>query len=382
MTPFGLGLLLAALPELLLGLAVLLLPGHRDQAPRGVRRTWIALALIASVAAAKGVVLLALGQGGFAVIHVLWIELFWVLPILGTGVHLAHLRGLASTGRQRLLATLAWAPVPILIWSTWIEPFDLRLETARIPVADERAGVDPVRIAVIADLQASSVGDHERAAMDLVMTQAPDLILLPGDLVQVHRSRFDRVAPEFRKLLAVLEAPLGVYAVVGNVDRADQLLSLFEGTRVQLLYNETVELEHGDRRITLTGVQLNAFGSTAQAALRRLERGPGSQDLRILLTHTPDVALQLPPDARTDLVVAGHTHGGQVVVPGFGPPLTLSRVPRAVARGGLHELDGRRVYVSRGVGCERARAPRIRFLAPPEISLLTLGNGPPRPGGG
>jgi predicted MPP superfamily phosphohydrolase len=75
---------------------------------------------------------------------------------------------------------------------------------------------------------------------------------------------------------------------------------------------------------------------------------------------------------RIDLALAGHTHGGQVVVPFFGPLLTLSDVPRHVAAGGVHELGPVRVHVSRGVGMERGSAPQIRFFCPPEICLLTL----------
>ena len=96
--------------------------------------------------------------------------------------------------------------------------------------------------------------------------------------------------------------------------------------------------------------------------------------MRLLLAHRPDVGLTLPGRPRTDLVVAGHTHGGQVRLPLIGPPMILSDVPREVAAGGLHNLgEGRRVYVSRGVGVEHGgHAPRLRFLSPPEISLLTL----------
>ena len=71
------------------------------------------------------------------------------------------------------------------------------------------------------------------------------------------------------------------------------------------------------------------------------------------------------------------SNGGQVVVPAYGPPITLSRVPRDVAAGGLHDLGGRRIYVSRGIGMERIQAPRLRLFCPPEISVLTLTSGAP-----
>ncbi len=90
------------------------------------------------------------------------------------------------------------------------------------------------------------------------------------------------------------------------------------------------------------------------------------------MPHRPDPLWTPGTDSRIDLLVSGHTHGGQVSVPFFGPPITLSSVPRDVAAGGLHVVDGRRIYVSRGVGLERGTAPRIRFRVPPEVSLLTL----------
>ena len=94
--------------------------------------------------------------------------------------------------------------------------------------------------------------------------------------------------------------------------------------------------------------------------------------MRLLLVHHPDPVLRDAPDTRIDLIVAGHTHGGQIQVPFIGPIRTASAVPRDIAAGGLHTFDGRRIYLSRGVGVERGAAPKVRFGAPPEISLLTL----------
>ena len=75
--------------------------------------------------------------------------------------------------------------------------------------------------------------------------------------------------------------------------------------------------------------------------------------------------------ARAHLALAGHTHGGQVVLPFFGPPMTLSRLPRRYA-GGLHDYHGLPLHVSRGIGMERGSAPQIRFLCPPEICVIEL----------
>ena len=83
--------------------------------------------------------------------------------------------------------------------------------------------------------------------------------------------------------------------------------------------------------------------------------------------------LQLPADSGIDLVVAGHTHGGQVALPMFGPPLTLSAVPRQVGAGGLHEVRGNPIYVSTGVGMERGQAPQLRFGVRPSVAVLEVG---------
>jgi uncharacterized protein len=102
--------------------------------------------------------------------------------------------------------------------------------------------------------------------------------------------------------------------------------------------------------------------------IRRIVWGPR---IRIALAHRPDTVRRLAADTRVDLTVAGHTHGGQVQLPVVGPLTIASGVPRQVGAGGLHKLDGRWIYVSRGVGVERAQAPRLRLGAVPEVSLIT-----------
>jgi predicted MPP superfamily phosphohydrolase len=225
----------------------------------------------------------------------------------------------------------------------------------------------------LADIQCVAVTDHEREAVARAMAANPDLILLPGDLVQVGTHRLDAILADFHALLGGLHAPLGVWFVQGNCETKEEARRLLADTPVRMLDNQQVELELGDRRVTLCGVDLMFSSPKARAVLAGMEKDAGAGDVRIVVAHRPDVIEALPRDSRVDLIVAGHTHGGQVVIPFFGPPITLSDVPRAIAAGGLHELDGKRIYVSRGIGWEHFQAPRMRFLCPPEVSVLTLG---------
>ena len=90
-----------------------------------------------------------------------------------------------------------------------------------------------------------------------------------------------------------------------------------------------------------------------------------------LLGHQPDEIFRVR-ETPVDLVVAGHTHGGQISIPFFGPPLTLSSVPRSVGAGGLHDFVGSPIYVSTGVGRERHNAPQMRFGARPSIGIIDI----------
>jgi predicted MPP superfamily phosphohydrolase len=226
----------------------------------------------------------------------------------------------------------------------------------------------------MSDIQAARVTDYERDAIARMMSLKPDIILIAGDFLQEYdAAEADRQIPAFRDLLMPLAAPGGVFAVRGDADAGQQLEAIVTGTNVRLLVNEVVRTRVLDRNVTLGGVELNYRSVDALATMAALEGGEAS-DVRLLLSHRPDAALLLPAFTRVDLAVAGHTHGGQVSIPLFGPPMTLSNVPRHVAAGGLHELGaGRRIYLTRGVGMERGRAPRLRFLVPPDISVVTLG---------
>jgi predicted MPP superfamily phosphohydrolase len=233
-------------------------------------------------------------------------------------------------------------------------------------------GERPLRIGVLADLQCEEVGDHEREAVDRMMAERPDLILLAGDYHQGSGDKLDEQLPALRALMRRLDAPGGVFAVQGDVESVAEARRVMAGTGVRLLANEVERVRVGDRRVSVAGIELDYRSRGAGRTLAQLEHARGEADIRIALGHRPDAVRRLSPDTRVDLTVAGHTHGGQVQLPVLGPLTIASRVPRQVGAGGLHELGGRWIYVSRGVGAERAQAPRLRLGAVPEVSLITL----------
>lgn len=339
-------------------------------APFG-RRLLKALVVALAALAAKGVAMLLLGlDPGLGVAHVVWLDLVVVAPLAGLAVLALAWR---RTGTAlRVAAVAACLMAPLGAYASFVEPSMLRIERTDVPLAPERDGDRPVKVVVIADLQFERLGDYERDAVERAMAERPDLILLAGDYHQGDGDSFESQLGDIRALLRELDAPGGVYAVQGDAEGFEEVSRTMAGTGVRLLLNEVARARVGDRRLTIAGLERDYDSPAAQAASRRLERARGERDVRILLAHRPDAVFGLAPDTRVDLTVAGHTHGGQVQVPLFGPLWVSSEVPREVGAGGLHSLDGRRIYVSRGVGVERGDAPRFRLNAPPELAILTL----------
>lgn len=353
--------------------AVLGVPPWRRGTRVGLARVAGAVVVTAVAVLAKLAVLLGAGlDPGFGVIHLVFLDLVVVLPLVGVAV-LVLRRGALRTRPVAGLALLALLAAPVGAYASFVEPFALRVERASVPVAPERGGTAPIRVGVLADIQTADVGRYERRAIDRLMQQRPDVIVIPGDLHQDEPAAFDREERELRALLARLHAPGGVYMVEGDVDELGELRRVTRGTTVQVLANRIARTRVRDRNVTIGGLRLSWETAGARRVTRALARRPGD-DLRLLVSHRPDAADDPPAGPRIDLAIAGHTHGGQIQVPGFGPPLIASDVPRAVGAGGLHRMPGGPLlYVSRGVGVERGQAPRMRFGAPPEVSVLEVG---------
>jgi uncharacterized protein len=273
----------------------------------------------------------------------------------------------------RVTAALLVILLAIYGYAYHVEPFDIQVRTHQVTLAGARPRLTTLRILHLSDIQAATVGEHEERALRLGLEQAPELIVFTGDLAQADPwgSR-DVALPKLRRMLrsAVARAPLGAYAVQGNMDR--DWPQTMEGSGFVPLSDSSVAVDlPGGRRVCLTGLTLRTSLTRSVERLRAIVKDASPADARIVLGHSPDFTIALAKVPGIALALAGHTHGGQVVLPFFGPPLTFSRIPRRNVSG-LTEIDGLRLHVSSGIGLERGSAPPIRFLCPPTVCLLEL----------
>jgi len=331
----------------------------------------------AAVAALFGVVIplaLPLRLDTFGWIHVGYLFIVVTTPCLGLAAIVGSPR-ISSGGRRFVVAggVLLMLPAAVGYYATHVEPKRLRVDRFDVRLAAAKSGRAPVRVGVLADIQSTRLSAHERRSVARLVAEQPDLILFAGDLFEGTDQQFESSFGEFRALVSTLRAPFGVYVVRGDTDAGDRVDRLVKGLPVTVLDDKVIEVRARDRVIRLGGNRLD-YDAPAALAMRS-ELSIDSEAVNILLSHRPDVARLLEDNSDLDLVVAGHTHGGQFVIPGFGPPFTLSLVSRNVARGGLHEIKGNRIYVSTGVGMEREQAPQFRFFARPSIGILTLRDG-------
>ncbi len=316
----------------------------------------------------------------------------WPLILLGAYLFvaciLAFVFGEDLFGVMRLLAYAAFVHVPIVLlaWCTWLRKDSLRaaliIGTAALGIAaigveafviaPKRLDISRIqltnaklkrslRIVVVADLQYDNFGEHEKGALRKALDERPDLILMPGDYIQVSdpAERMRLVAGTNRFLKDVgFSAPLGTYAVGGNIDPTDWP-NIFEGLPVTV-FKTTRQV--ANKEFVITGLSYEMSG-------RANTHVPPDELFHIALGHSPNFALG---DVQADLLVAGHTHGGQVRIPFYGPLLTFSAIPREWASGLTSLAGGRSLVVSRGIGMERGRAPRLRFLCNPELVVIDV----------
>lgn len=256
-----------------------------------------------------------------------------------------------------------------------VEPNWFELTVCRIPSRCLSPGAN-LRILHLSDFHASPAIPFSRieTAIQLGLAQNPDLICLTGDYVTTN-TQCD--LKRYRDVLTVLPAAAPTFASVGNHDggRWSELRSGFRTSArirelladagIQVLQNAATEQEINGHRLHLVGLAdfwTREFNS--HAAFDGLPKQ--AEQLRVVLSHNPDTKAVLQYFS-WELLLCGHTHGGQVNIPLVGPPI-LPILDRAYYAG-LYEWQGRRVYITRGVGGVYGG---IRFNCRPEVTILDL----------
>jgi uncharacterized protein len=300
---------------------------------------------------------------------------------------------------MRSITTILAAALLFFTYIFHLEPNWYDVHAVSLTLPHLPAAFDNYRIVQLADFHVDNERDVERLQKIVQMTaeQQPNLVVLTGDYIteQVRSTKVDNkhydTMPKLNLLemitnltggkdrrpaethfptlasgLRELSAPDGVIAILGNHDHwADNspFMKILEDLKIQVLKNDVTKIQRGQDYLQIAGVRdFLMKEADLKPILAKLDSAPGA----ILLAHEPDFADISAATGKFDLQLSGHSHGGQVHIPGMKritPPLAY-KYPA-----GQYQVKQMIQYTSRGVGIV---TPRVRFNCRPEITVLTL----------
>jgi uncharacterized protein len=290
---------------------------------------------------------------------------------------------------------LIWLPAAItaialacVAYGYFVEPGRLVVVEDSITVVGLDTAFDGLRVVMIGDVHGGSNSIDEaklRRIVELSNEQSPDVVVMLGDYVSERTKR----GPDGKRLLRMepariaenlrgIRAVHGVFVVMGNHDGwhdLERITGAFSELGYRVLDHEVAAIERNGKTLRIFGMKdhlsLPEAWAVTSAKAKRIVEASGTGDL-IVLQHSPDMLgvitgeLSISPELR--LILAAHTHGGQVKFPLIGAPIVPSNYGQKYLRGHIRE-NNVDMYVTSGIGTS---VLPVRFMVPPEIVVLTL----------
>ena len=250
---------------------------------------------------------------------------------------------------------------------TRVEPYRIGVSRVDVPLANLTPAFEGYTIAHISDLHMGEwiTQQHLSTMVSMVNALQPDLVALTGDIAS---HQYTGLQTEITALLDAFRPRDGVAVTLGNHDHwmhAPTVRQAVLDSQASLLWNTHMEVARGSERLYIAGVD-DVWEREADL-VEALAEVPPIPVPTILLAHEPDYADYVADSHRVGLQLSGHSHGGQIRLPGIGAPV-LPYLGQKYDQG-LYRRGGMHLYVTRGIGMT---SPYVRFNCPPEITLLTL----------
>ena len=283
-----------------------------------------------------------------------------------------HLNADANPGRRQALNAIGGAlmasPFAVIGYGALVQRTDFRVRELDVPIAGLDKDLDGIRVLQLSDIHLSAFLKESELArvIDAAVELRPHLAVVTGDLISLRGDRLD----DCIRQLARVKADAGVFGCMGNHERYADAEKYAEDAAarvgIRFLRHQAQPLRFGSATLNLAGVDYQSVAGR-HVYLKGAERLVAPGALNVLLSHNPDV---FPVAARQgyNLVLAGHTHGGQVTVEILDQEINPARFLTPYVYG-LYRLGNSVEYVTRGIGTIGIPA---RIGAPPEISVLRL----------
>jgi uncharacterized protein len=280
------------------------------------------------------------------------------------------MRSFSSRVGAPILALFVPVSLGFVVYALAVEPNRITIEICEVEVAGLHSSFDGLRIVQLTDFHSTDLGPLEQAAFRAAQELRPDMVAFTGDLCESPT-----LAGKLAREMVKLQPKFGCFFIMGNAEYdgdAEAIVQAVTSAGMIVLRNDVHQITKGSGTLWIIGVDDPSTGrSFLEGALLRLQGDRTAP--RLLLAHFPTVFTQAVYWG-IDVVLAGHTHGGQIVLPGMGDQMSYGSVELNKFRRGDFREGATWMHVSRGIGTSKIP---IRIGSPPEVTLIVLHPGGP-----